>query len=121
MGGQLWINSQVGHGSTFHFTASFGLDLGETATRRAGTQVALRNLPVLVVDDNATNRRILHDMLCHWHMQAIEVDGGRAALAMSAQARDQGGTVSSGVARCMHAGDGRFRRRDADQGRSYPG
>ena len=90
MGGQLWINSQVGHGSTFHFTASFGLDLGETATRRTGTQVDLRNLPVLVVDDNATNRRILHDMLCHWHMQAIEVDGGQAALAMLAQARDQG-------------------------------
>jgi signal transduction histidine kinase len=65
MGGRLWINSQVGHGSTFHFTASFGLDLGETATRRAGTQVALHNLPVLVVDDNATNRRILHDMLYH--------------------------------------------------------
>ena len=62
----------------------------ETTATGTATQVDMLNLPVLVVDDNATNRRILHDMLCHWQMQATEVDSGQAALTMLAQARDKG-------------------------------
>jgi CheY-like chemotaxis protein/HPt (histidine-containing phosphotransfer) domain-containing protein len=50
----------------------------------------LRDLPVLVVDDNATNRQILHTMLCHWQMQPAEVGSGPDALTVLAQARDQG-------------------------------
>jgi hypothetical protein len=63
MGGQFWVDSQVGRESTFHFTASFGIQPRETATRMAAAQVDVRRLPILVVDDNATNRRILYEML----------------------------------------------------------
>src|SRR5205823_3426847 len=46
----------------------------------------LRNVPVLIIDDNATNRRNLHELLTHWGMRPSSVDSGPAALAMLAQA-----------------------------------
>jgi two-component system sensor histidine kinase/response regulator len=90
MGGRLWVESQVGCGSTLHFTAAFSLGQDETSVGSAAAAVEVRGLPVLVVDDNATNRRILHGMLGHWQMQATVVDRGQVALTMLAQARDQG-------------------------------
>jgi signal transduction histidine kinase/DNA-binding response OmpR family regulator len=90
MGGQLWVDSRVGRGSTFHFTASFGVRRGVTEATAAAVQVDMRDLPVLVVDDNATNRRILHDMLRHWQMQPSVINGGQAALTRLEHARDEG-------------------------------
>jgi PAS domain S-box-containing protein len=77
MGGQLTVESEPGRGSRFRFTARFG----RPGTRaRARTPAKLRGLRVLVVDDNATNRRILHEMLTHWRMRPTVVAGGRVAL-----------------------------------------
>jgi CheY-like chemotaxis protein len=90
MGGRLWVESLVGCGSTFHFTAAFSIQQEETTAGEAAAQVDVIDLPILVVDDNATNRRILHDMLHHWQMQATVVDGGQAALTMLKEARDKG-------------------------------
>jgi signal transduction histidine kinase/DNA-binding response OmpR family regulator len=90
MGGRLWVESRVGYGSTFHFTAVFSLQQDQTLAGGAAAPVEMRDLPVLVVDDNATNRHILRDMLGRWQMQVTVVDGGQAALTMLAQARDQG-------------------------------
>jgi CheY-like chemotaxis protein/HPt (histidine-containing phosphotransfer) domain-containing protein len=95
MGGRIGVESAVGQGSTFHFTARFGRPVEskprcESEAAAPTELVDLRDLPVLVVDDNATNRRILTEMLTHWHMKLTAVDGGPAALAALEQARDAG-------------------------------
>jgi len=90
MGGHLWIETEVGHGSTFGFTVPFQACHALETTAPAVPMVNVRDLPVLVVDDNATNRRILQEILSRWQMQPTMVDSGQKALARLAQARAQG-------------------------------
>ena len=90
MDGQFWIDSAVGRGSTFSFTLSFAVwHTSETAAQTM-PELAVRDLSVLVVDDNATNRLILQEILSRWQMRPTMVDSGRQALAQLAQARVQG-------------------------------
>jgi CheY-like chemotaxis protein len=67
MGGRLWVESEAGSGSTFHFTASFAR-VTAPALAALPDAVDLRDVPVLIVDDNATNRRVLEAMLIGWRM-----------------------------------------------------
>jgi signal transduction histidine kinase/DNA-binding response OmpR family regulator len=90
MGGQLSVESEPGMGSNFHFTANFGLvqQLAEGAPLRDA--VDLRDLQVLVVDDNTTNRRILEEMLLGWHMVPTLVESAHEALATLRAAQQAG-------------------------------
>jgi PAS domain S-box-containing protein len=80
MDGRMWVDSEVGRGSRFFFTATFDRPAAvrEPILDKAR---ALDGLRVLVVDDNATNRRILEEMLTSWHMQPTSVADAESALA----------------------------------------
>ncbi len=78
MGGRIWIDSEVGKGSAFHFTIA--LKRQESQAEVAASPISLHDLRVLVVDDNATNRLILDEMLAAWRLRGTSVASGAAAL-----------------------------------------
>jgi polar amino acid transport system substrate-binding protein len=85
MGGDIWVESEEGKGSTFHFTARFAKQQG-VASRRRSKLNELGPRRVLVVDDNATSREILTEMLSSLGFRADCVASGEAALARLEQA-----------------------------------
>ena len=79
MDGRMWLESEVGKGSTFHFIAVFSLQK-DAPIKPAPGPVTLHGLRVLVVDDNKTNRLILQEMLNNWRMNPTVTDSGQSAL-----------------------------------------
>ena len=89
MGGRMWLESEEGKGSIFHFTTSFQPGEGKVLPQPAEID-ELRDLRVLVVDDNSTNRRILETILKKWQMRPVAVPGGEWALKALTDANNQG-------------------------------
>ena len=84
----MWVESALGQGSTFHFTADFGTLHQPAPAPGAVRRKALEGLRVLVVDDNATNRRILDEMLASWRMTPATVADATSALALLRRTAD---------------------------------
>ena len=88
MGGRLWVDSEPGRGSCFHFTARLGVSKKPRASQPVDRN--LKDVQVLVVDDNETNRLILRETLESWGMQVRAEAGAQAALAFAQAAADAG-------------------------------
>ena len=86
MDGKIWVNSEPGKGSLFHFTARFGHVAGEQAKTSERVPKDLTGARVLVVDDNATNRKILVENFKRWGMEAVAASSGAQALQIAREA-----------------------------------
>jgi signal transduction histidine kinase/CheY-like chemotaxis protein len=80
MQGSIWVESEPGQGSCFHFVAHMGVAGATSVGLPSATADRLKKVPVLVVDDNRTNRQILTEILLGWDMRPRPVPSGREAL-----------------------------------------
>jgi two-component system, sensor histidine kinase and response regulator len=94
MGGRIWVESEIGAGSRFHFTANFKVQKSPARTVVPRDRTTLRDMPVLVVDDNATNRQILLKVLDGWRMQPVVAESAARAMVMLKEALSVGTAFS---------------------------
>ena len=81
MGGRVWVESELGSGSRFHFTVRLITEMDSAVVTESPTSpVTLQKVKVLIVDDNGTNRLILHNMVQRWGMIPTSVSDGEQAL-----------------------------------------
>jgi hypothetical protein len=107
MKGKIWVESELGKGSRFHFTAHFGLQIDSVRTVIPRDPMILRDMRVLIVDDNETNCHILVKMLC----LARQTCSGRKRS--KSDERSEGGVgtgahLSVDSSRRANVGDGRL-------------
>ena len=104
MGGSIAIDSEVGRGSTFSFTAILGKTSEAAAIANRQDISLLAELPILIVDDNATNRRILEEVLRNWGATPTTAADGPEALAILRRAAREGSPFKIGLIDVMMPG-----------------
>jgi two-component system sensor histidine kinase/response regulator len=90
MGGEIWVESEPGNGSQFHFTAQLVADHAPNIARSGNPPIARNATRVLVVDDNRTHCGILECLLKGWGWIANSAQSGEEALAQVQAARESG-------------------------------
>jgi PAS domain S-box-containing protein len=90
MDGNMWVESEVGRGTQFHFTVRFKTSEKPMEVGTIASPETLQGVKVLIVDDNRTNRRILEGMLKRWDMKSTSVEDGEEALVQLSSAQNVG-------------------------------
>jgi two-component system, sensor histidine kinase and response regulator len=90
MGGRIWVDSEAGNGSEFHFLVDLEIGSPEDVVSPPLDSSRLTGLRILIVDDNATNRRILETMCLNWQMLPTCVGDAHTALELLRKAARQG-------------------------------
>lgn len=102
MDGKIWVENSVekkkskndAPGSVFHFTACFKFSEEELEKTKESRIEILKDIPLLIVDDNAINRKIIKEMTSKWGMKPKAVESGRAALKEMKNFRNSGKNYS---------------------------
>jgi len=98
MNGEIWVESSPGAGSCFHFTGRFGV--AQETEAPAADESVLAGTPTLIVDDNATNRRILSELLWMWRMRPASAASAMEALTLLRRSAERGDPFALVITDC---------------------